>query len=495
MAKHTQQTQWGITAGLSFVDEYPQIGDVLRRRGIYADPTEAVNLLISINGASRQGFNALFRSIENEFIEINSALHTANATTAALLTSSTNTSRVKQVPPTSFRGDPENGAAKNEEEYTDWKDHLRLCFAADPIAFKEERSKFLFMFSYLAGTAKDNHRENIKLVVDENPFSPWKDAEAFIKQLDLQYEVTNPKQQASINFDNHIQQDPRTKKIMPWPNFLAVFTNLATRSGKTSEQKVDALLKKTEPRMQEKFSNLTEPPKLDDFAGWCKLGNQFYDNIQRLEHNQQSVYGKLLHNNPFRPVQASTNAPAKDPNAMDLDKLSLSKLTDAERQRCITNGLCFRCRQSGHQSQDCPRFGAGQTSNNNAMVPYNGGAPYNPQQYNTAGPAYGGYQNTGGNNPYRNNNNNRSQSPARRSFSPGRGGNQQRRNSYDNLRRMEEQNQGPFGFTAQPELPQTPQTNITGPDYLNYRDTVPSSHSSHLTAQSTGSSIYDQGNA
>ena len=33
-----------------------------------------------------------------------------------------------------------------------------------------------------------------------------------------------------------------------------------------------------------------------------------------------------------------------------------SKLTPEERERCFKLGLCFRCRQSGHRSNQCPQF-------------------------------------------------------------------------------------------------------------------------------------------
>ena len=42
-----------------------------------------------------------------------------------------------------------------------------------------------------------------------------------------------------------------------------------------------------------------------------------------------------------------------DPNAMDINAISLSKLTPTERARCIKEGLCFRCRKKGHSANKC----------------------------------------------------------------------------------------------------------------------------------------------
>jgi hypothetical protein len=41
---------------------------------------------------------------------------------------------------------------------------------------------------------------------------------------------------------------------------------------------------------------------------------------------------------------------------MDVDAVRVAKLTPDERKRCIEKGLCFRCRKSGHLSNECPHF-------------------------------------------------------------------------------------------------------------------------------------------
>ena len=42
-----------------------------------------------------------------------------------------------------------------------------------------------------------------------------------------------------------------------------------------------------------------------------------------------------------------------DPNAMDINAISLSKQTLMERARCIKEGLCFHCRRKGHSANKC----------------------------------------------------------------------------------------------------------------------------------------------
>jgi hypothetical protein len=43
----------------------------------------------------------------------------------------------------------------------------------------------------------------------------------------------------------------------------------------------------------------------------------------------------------------------RDPDAMDVDAVTLSKLTPTERAKCIREGRCFRCRKTGHNTTNC----------------------------------------------------------------------------------------------------------------------------------------------
>jgi hypothetical protein len=43
----------------------------------------------------------------------------------------------------------------------------------------------------------------------------------------------------------------------------------------------------------------------------------------------------------------------KDPDAMDVNTVTLSKLTPTERAKCIREGRCFHCRKTGHNTTNC----------------------------------------------------------------------------------------------------------------------------------------------
>ena len=41
---------------------------------------------------------------------------------------------------------------------------------------------------------------------------------------------------------------------------------------------------------------------------------------------------------------------------MDVNAITISKLTPAERARCFREGLCLRCRKKGHNVNNCKAF-------------------------------------------------------------------------------------------------------------------------------------------
>ena len=40
---------------------------------------------------------------------------------------------------------------------------------------------------------------------------------------------------------------------------------------------------------------------------------------------------------------------------MEISSIKVEKLTPEERQRCMREGLCLRCREKGHMAKDCPK--------------------------------------------------------------------------------------------------------------------------------------------
>ena len=79
-----------------------------------------------------------------------------------------------------------------------------------------------------------------------------------------------------------------------------------------------------------------------------KLVWEWADNITKEQGNPFSLYQGNKNHTYQRPVQKP-----KDLNAMDVDAICFEQLTPEERQRCIENNLCFKCRKLGHSAAKC----------------------------------------------------------------------------------------------------------------------------------------------
>ena len=56
----------------------------------------------------------------------------------------------------------------------------------------------------------------------------------------------------------------------------------------------------------------------------------------------------------IRPRELSTDRP-DEVVPMDIGNVQLKKLTPEEREKCMREGLCLRCRQKGHIARNCPK--------------------------------------------------------------------------------------------------------------------------------------------
>ena len=48
---------------------------------------------------------------------------------------------------------------------------------------------------------------------------------------------------------------------------------------------------------------------------------------------------------------------------MEVDTIKIAKFTKEEREHCIKEGLCLRCRKKGHMARNCPAFPQGKPTN------------------------------------------------------------------------------------------------------------------------------------
>jgi hypothetical protein len=97
------------------------------------------------------------------------------------------------------------------------------------------------------------------------------------------------------------------------------------------------------------------PPKtLED---WYTKATNFYVGHQRAQHLFKRRDNKPTNTLGAPLMQKKFSFPEKkDPNAMDIDCMSIKECTHLMKE-----GKCFRCKLFGHLSQDCPSKGQNNT--------------------------------------------------------------------------------------------------------------------------------------
>ena len=257
--------------------------------------------------------------------------------------------RLSKDPPP-FDGE-EKEMKKRQQAYVNWKSQLKLCFAQDSAQFSSEKVKILHAVGLVRGEAYNNNSAIFDYMTSHpDDVACWTctTSAALFTCLDRQYETLDLKLDAGIDFDQLFQ-----RKI-PFPNFIAKFETLAYQCGKTDEQRVDALKKKISQELAEKLATLENPPAANDYRSWVKKCRVFYDNIRVYEHNQLGKTGpsrpRIYDPSPRPSPQISS---AGDP--MELDRISLSRMSEEDCEYCRAHNLCFYCKGQGYGIDNCEK--------------------------------------------------------------------------------------------------------------------------------------------
>ena len=123
--------------------------------------------------------------------------------------------------------------------------------------------------------------------------------------------------------------------------FITNFQNLATKAGISDET---TLINHFSLGINQQITTMilsmsTIPTTLNE---WIEKAKTF--------HMQKMCIAAIRERKGNPSFLMSRNPPPCDLNAMDVDAISLTKLTPAERARCIRKKLCCRCQKPGHSA-------------------------------------------------------------------------------------------------------------------------------------------------
>jgi len=86
---------------------------------------------------------------------------------------------------------------------------------------------------------------------------------------------------------------------------------------------------------------------------WSELCTTDYDNLDDLMRDAERV--ESAKSNRFKPNRPNGDTTRFDPVPMELNSAAIQKLTPEEREKCLREGLCLRCREKGHMARECPK--------------------------------------------------------------------------------------------------------------------------------------------
>ena len=122
--------------------------------------------------------------------------------------------------------------------------------------------------------------------------------------------------------------------------YITDFQNLSMKSRMKEEL---SLISQFSLGLDQKITSmiLSMSPIPTSVKGWMDQAKIF--------HTQKMCILSLCQGR-IAPQIHSPSHPHHDPNTMDVDTVTLSKLTPVEQAKCIKEGRCFRCRKTGHNA-------------------------------------------------------------------------------------------------------------------------------------------------
>jgi Retrotransposon gag protein len=273
---------------------------------------------------------------------------TIDTTTMTLKTSE----KVKLNPPTPFTG--------KRSDFILFMQDVFIYLKVNKTTYDNDNKKISFILSYLTGGDAAVWKQQfiqtkIKESVDANTDKPdWGSYKEFVEALKKTFQP----------YDELAEALEDMKKLRLGDGSITEhnsrFRLLMSQTGMKDSPALMDLYQETLPwGLQSPIIRSEHPPKT--LEEWYMKATNFYVRHQRAQCLFKKRDSKPATTPSAPPAQKRFSFPEKkDPNAMDIDRMSIEECT-----RLMKEGKCFRCKLFGHLSQDCPNKGQNTTTTTN----------------------------------------------------------------------------------------------------------------------------------
>lgn len=259
----------------------------------------------------------------------------------------------------------EKDASKRHVEYQNWRSKIMVRWAQDSHEFPDEYKKILHIAGLLDGQAYQSIHKGISTIIEypqDHTKWAWVTGADLVKVLDKTYSNLDVTAEAEKKLSTLEQKDDYKN----FSDFITEFMCLCDRADLDDGTRVRFLRAKVNTRLRKAIANQVNQPERADWSGWLDLTSKLAKNIEQ-EEFQTKLYGNSNNQGNGQGNQGNNgngNAAKKDPDAMDLSNIR-TKITPAEYQYRMDNGLCKRCGNPGHIAINCTPAHRSATSQSN----------------------------------------------------------------------------------------------------------------------------------
>ena len=244
------------------------------------------------------------------------------------------TPAVKVQPPEAFYGD-RNG-------FRAWLSQLNLFFSLSYNTIRDDRARVLYACSYIKGPAYAYVEATVDSAVTGPAAEELNNYDMFIQRLQLVFGPIDQKAQAQREL-----QTLKQKKSWSVEQYAAEFKRWQLLAGWNE----DALIHHFKEGLQEHVRVLMvplepQPSTVDEYMKAASRMDARYRSAKHISTSDATIHA----------VPTSTT-PARDPDAMDLSRMTLpqlqAKVPKEEWERRLKLRLCLNCAKGRHRWYDC----------------------------------------------------------------------------------------------------------------------------------------------
>jgi len=223
-------------------------------------------------------------------------------------------------------------------------DSIRVYLLINQELYNTDEKKIAFALSFMReGSAQTWASTFTKKALDTMTFGTFID---FIVKFKDAFVHEDVKGEAISWLTN-----ARVSKEMSLSEYISLFQNNTEISGITNDNALINFFSRGIPTslMKRIYSMDNVPTTIREWYDKAMHFKVQWDRAKAIK--QRKPQYEYFHNN-----KNQQKKPQKDPNTMDVDRISIGKLTPEERQRCQEKGLCFKCRKPGHVGANCTTY-------------------------------------------------------------------------------------------------------------------------------------------